>query len=229
MRRSSGECRPCRPCHRRTSPFLPHDFQATEKLGQSIAQASTFRLIEFKRASNRDPKEARKLEDLQREIHGDPRRDTLMRTSCQIHRLVVIQHVGSSTNQIRTTLTERAYVGGTSTVSTIPELCAATATALMNPANSPTVNECEHYVRLLARISAGAKRPSGGGGTLLVAVRDGIIEHAHVNDLSDIFRTQEQLRKLEVIRELQSHKAMDAQREQAPVREKSARGDDFER
>jgi hypothetical protein len=73
------------------------------------------------------------------------------------------------------------------------------------------------------------KRPFGGGGTLLVAVRDGIIEHAYVNDLTDIFRTQEQLRKLEVIRELQWQKAQDAQREREPIREKPARGDDVER
>ncbi len=194
-----------------------------------VRSASTFRLIEFKRAKSRDPKEAKKLRDLQALIYRDPDRETLGRTSLLVHRLVEIEHLRTAANQIRTTLHERAYYGGPSTAATIPELCAATAVALTAPGSNPTTDECSHYLRTLARVCAGVKRPSGGGGTLLVAVRDGIIDHAHVNDLTDIFRTQEQLRQLEAKRELEWQQALDASREQEPVREKPGRSYEPER
>lgn len=172
-----------------------------------VRSARSFRLIEFKRASSRDPKEKRKRADIQRLIYQADDRDGLALTSIRIHRLVEMQHVQATSGHAQTVLNERAYFGGPSTVATIPQLCAATAVALMTLEDHPPLDDCARYLKLLARACAPVKRPSGGGGTLLIAVRDGIIEHAHVNDLTDLFRTQEQLRALVADREAEWERA----------------------
>jgi hypothetical protein len=196
-----------------------------------IQSASAIRLVEFKRAKNNDPKEKQKLNALRLYMYRHPEPEPLARTSVEIHRLVEIHPAESETILPRTTLHERAYFGGPSSVSTIPELCATTAIALTTPTRGPSIADCARYLGVLAQLSAAVKRPTGGGGTLMVAMRDGIVGHAHVNDISDIFQTQRDLIRLEKEREAAREQAIERWHERQTARERADRdvGDEWER
>ncbi|MDR6935700.1 hypothetical protein [Luteibacter sp. 3190] len=200
-----------------------------QSLGDVLIKAPRhFRLFEFKRATNRDPKEAEKRSHLLMAMDKAPNGKALFDTSRAIHSLVRIDQVELTNRRLETKLAERAYVGGELGACTIPELCRRTAHAMLAADGEPNARQCDAYLRLLADVSGRLKHPTGGGGTLLVAARDGIVEYAHVAQISDIFRTHEQLRGIQAAYERAAKGRDGKERERGDPNQREIRGKDMD-
>ncbi|APG05609.1 hypothetical protein BJI69_18000 [Luteibacter rhizovicinus DSM 16549] len=170
-----------------------------QSLGDLLIKAPRyFRLIEFKRATNQEMKEHKKLADLAEILWCEERARELVATSFSIHHIVHIYHIEAAERRVEIHLSERPYLmEGRQHHCTIPELCRKTAATMLSPPDDPSPDLCAHYLRILRSLHEGPKKPTGGGAALLVAVREGIIEYAHLADLTDIWRTHEELIKLQ--------------------------------
>lgn len=149
-----------------------------------IAAPRFFCLLEFKRVQNASSKEGHKQDALREFLSRHPDAETLTQTSIAIHHHVQIGYAGSLPEG-SPTLTVSPYIGGRGRPTSLPSLCGETAKIMRNPPTTPTPDDCSAYLRLLTRTQGRLKRGSGGGTTLLVAVRQGLLEQAHVPDLRD--------------------------------------------
>lgn len=180
-------------------------------IGDLIIKAPRyFRVIEFKRASNRDDKEAEKRAALRERIDRQPDAAHLLRTGAAIHLHIEIDDSPTPDGYVRNDLAYRPYLGGAARACSLRTLCAQTADAMHAPSPSPTPGECARYLSVLKASQGAPKVPTGGGGTLLVAMREGVVEHAHVGDLTDLFRSHRQLRTLHRAYELLLQRVLQA-------------------
>ena len=169
-----------------------------QSLGDLLIKAPRyFRLIEFKRATSQELKEHKKLADLAEKLRHEERARELVATSLSIHHIVHIYHTETADRRVEIHLSERPYLmEGRQHHCTIPQLCRKTAAAMLSPPDDPSLDLCARYLRILRSHHEGPKKPTGGGAALLIAVREGIIEYAHLADLTDIWRSHEELSAL---------------------------------
>ncbi len=196
-----------------------------------VAAPRFFRLLEFKRVQNVSSKEERKQDSLRELLTRHPNGQTLMQTSIAIHHHVEIGYAGALPEG-SPVLTVSPYVGGQGRTTSLLNLCRGTAQAMCRPTTTPTPAQCAAYLRLLTRTQGPLKRGSGGGATLLVAARDGLLEQAHVPDLRDfglrgrelLARQQELDRLIEIQRQRERERERERLIEKAKQRSSSDRG-----
>lgn len=185
--------------HAGTKPFasgvdLLQQTPLDASLADLLIQSPSFvRLFEFKRAVSRDPKESRKRRFLERVIGAEDDADRLRDIANAIH-----WHI-ESTPRVDTSpvLQAKPYFGDDADSCDVTALCQRTAAAMRNPSLGPSPDDCARYLSVIRKSGGTLSKASGGGSTLLVAVKKGILMHAHVNDLTDITLRHQQLREIQ--------------------------------